>query len=350
MQKNFILSVNVNGIKCIDEKKEIIFFDKAFKKVNTFGVNIKGIKGLNGSGKTAFVSGINLMKELVIKTNFLTSNNNLEYLRELINYRINKANIELDFLIITDDGKYRYLHEIEIEKTRKNEIKITKERIASKELYSNHIKSELIIENGKIIKDDIHIGTQKKNVEETTKNLLDKRSIVNIINSTSLECGDLEYIYMFYNNLYISVKKNIKKSENTKGYDLILNIDKLEGFEKNLKNIGDFLRDFKPDLGKISYEMKENEDKLYINIYFKYIDYDISYKNESRGIKNLFSMYKYFEALSNNNVAIIDDLDAKMEYGYLKELIDNFDLREKGQLIFTTRDVLLTKKNIIEIK
>lgn len=36
MQKNFILSVNVNGIKCIDEKKEIIFFDKAFKKVNTF--------------------------------------------------------------------------------------------------------------------------------------------------------------------------------------------------------------------------------------------------------------------------------------------------------------------------
>ena len=155
---------------------------------------------------------------------------------------------------------------------------------------------------------------------------------------------------MFYNNLYISVKKDIKKSENTKGYDLILNIDKLEGFEKNLKNIGDFLRDFKPDLGKISYEMKENEDKLYINIYFMYTDYNISYKNESRGIKNLFSMYKYFEALYNNNVVIIDDLDAKMEYGYLKELIDNFNLREKGQLIFTTRDVLLTKKNIIEIK
>lgn len=32
MKKIFILSVNVNGIKCIDKKIEIIFFDKAFKK------------------------------------------------------------------------------------------------------------------------------------------------------------------------------------------------------------------------------------------------------------------------------------------------------------------------------
>lgn len=112
MKKIFILSVNVNGIKCIDKEIEIILFEKAFKKINTFGSNIKGIKGTNGVGKTAFVSGINLMKELVIKTNFLTSNNNLEYLRELINYRINKAKIELDFLIIANDGKYRYLHEI----------------------------------------------------------------------------------------------------------------------------------------------------------------------------------------------------------------------------------------------
>jgi len=33
MQKNFILSVNVNGIKCIDKKKRLYFLIKPLKKL-----------------------------------------------------------------------------------------------------------------------------------------------------------------------------------------------------------------------------------------------------------------------------------------------------------------------------
>lgn len=359
--KVFMLSFKVNGIKNIEKEIEINFYNKTLKRFNPCGSNVKGIFGPNGIGKTSIIKGMDILRKISLNDNYLTNDFNIIILDKIINKKIEKAKLEVEFLVIKNKKKYRYIHSITIARTSTKEIKILNEKIIKKDPNTDQILWQILIENGIIKNDSIHKGDLKAQIIDVTKNLLEKRSVVNIVKSSLLESTDLENIYYFYKKLYIKLDRgdshftyalldNILKApmkdevpfNNSIGnYDMTIPKNSLEVFEDYLRRMTKFLKIFKSNLKNIEYEKKEDEEYYHINILFVYNNYKVDYEFESMGIKNLFSLFTYFRALSDDEVVVIDEIDTSIHDIYLNKLIEFFAVDGKGQLVFAAHNITL---------
>ena len=356
--KIFMLSFKVNGVKNIEKDIEINFYNKTLKRFSPCGSNIKGIFGPNGIGKTSIIKGMDILRKISLNDNYLTNDFNLIILDKIINKKIEKANLEIEFLIIdSNKKKSRYVHSITIAITSPKEIKILSENIKKKDPNTDQIVGEILIENGIIKNDSLHEDDLKSEIVDITKNLLEKRSIVNIVKPSVLKSIDLEKIRYFYRKLHIKIdredshlgyalmdnplKDDIPFNDSVGNYDMIISKNNLQIFEDYLKRMTKFLKIFKPNLRNIEYEKKEGKEEYYINILFVYDDYKVNYEFESMGIKNLFSLFTYFRALSEDEVVVIDEIDTSIHDIYLNKLIEFFAVDGKGQLVFTAHNITL---------
>ena len=356
--KVFMLSFKVNGVKNIEKEIEINFYNKTLKRFSPCGSNVKGIFGPNGIGKTSIIKGMDILRKISLNDNYLTNDFNLIILDKIINKKIEKANLEIEFLIIdSNKKKSRYAHSITIAITSPKEIKILSENIKKKDPNTDQIVGEILIENGIIKNDSLHEDDLKSEIVDITKNLLEKRSIVNIVKPSVLKSIDLEKIRYFYRKLHIKIdredshlgyalmdnplKDDIPFNDSVGNYDMIISKNNLQIFEDYLKRITKFLKIFKPNLRNIEYEKKEGKEEYYINILFVYDDYKVNYEFESMGIKNLFSLFTYFRALSEDEVVVIDEIDTSIHDIYLNKLIEFFAVDGKGQLVFTAHNITL---------
>ena len=356
--KVFMLSFKVNGVKNIEKEIEINFYNKTLKRFSPCGSNVKGIFGPNGIGKTSIIKGMDILRKISLNDNYLTNDFNLIILDKIINKKIEKANLEIEFLIIdSNKKKSRYAHSITIAITSPKEIKILSENIKKKDPNTDQIVGEILIENGIIKNDSLHEDDLKSEIVDITKNLLEKRSIVNIVKPSVLKSIDLEKIRYFYRKLHIKIdredshlgyalmdnplKDDIPFNDSVGNYDMIISKNNLQIFEDYLKRITKFLKIFKPNLRNIEYEKKEGKEEYYINILFVYDDYKVNYEFEGMGIKNLFSLFTYFRALSEDEVVVIDEIDTSIHDIYLNKLIEFFAVDGKGQLVFTAHNITL---------
>ena len=356
--KIFMLSFKVNGVKNIEKDIEINFYNKTLKRFSPCGSNIKGIFGPNGIGKTSIIKGMDILRKISLNDNYLTNDFNLIILDKIINKKIEKASLEIEFLVIDDKKKKsRYVHSITIAITSPKEIKILFENIKKKDPNTDQVVGEILIENGIIKNDSLHKDDLKSEIVDITKNLLEKRSIVNIVKPSVLKSIDLEKIRYFYRKLHIKIdredshlgyalmdnplKDDIPFNDSIGNYDMIISKNNLPIFEDYLRRMTKFLKIFKPNLRNIEYEKKEGKEEYYINILFVYNDYKVNYEFESVGIKNLFSLFTYFRALSEDEVVVIDEIDTSIHDIYLNKLIEFFAVDGKGQLVFTAHNITL---------
>lgn len=356
--KVFMLSFKVNGVKNIEKEIEINFYNKTLKRFSPCGSNVKGIFGPNGIGKTSIIKGMDILRKISLNDNYLTNDFNLIILDKNINKKIEKANLEIEFLVIDDNKKKsRYVHSITIAITSPKEIKILSENIKKKDPNTDQIVGEILIENGIIKNDSLHKDDLKSEIVDITKNLLEKRSIVNIVKPSALKSLDLEKIRYFYRKLHIKIdredsylgyalmdnplKDDMPFNDSIGNYDIIISKNNLQIFEDYLRRMTKFLKIFKPNLRNIEYEKKEGKEEYYINILFVYDDYKVNYEFESMGIKNLFSLFTYFRALSEDEVVVIDEIDTSIHDIYLNKLIEFFAVDGKGQLVFTAHNITL---------
>ncbi|WP_314812188.1 ATP-binding protein [Fusobacterium pseudoperiodonticum] len=356
--KIFMLSFKVNGVKNIEKDIEINFYNKTLKRFSPCGSNIKGIFGPNGIGKTSIIKGMDILRKISLNDNYLTNDFNLIILDKIINKKIEKASLEIEFLVIDEKKKKsRYVHSITIAITSPKEIKILFENIKKKDPNTDQVVGEILIENGIIKNDSLHKDDLKSEIVDITKNLLEKRSIVNIVKPSVLKSIDLEKIRYFYRKLHIKIdredshlgyalmdnplKDDIPFNDSIGNYDMIISKNNLPIFEDYLRRMTEFLKIFKPNLRNIEYEKKEGKEEYYINILFVYDDYKVNYEFESMGIKNLFSLFTYFRALSEDEVVVIDEIDTSIHDIYLNKLIEFFAVDGKGQLVFTAHNITL---------
>ena len=356
--KIFMLSFKVNGVKNIEKDIEINFYNKTLKRFSPCGSNVKGIFGPNGIGKTSIIKGMDILRKISLNDNYLTNDFNLIILDKIINKKIEKASLEIEFLVIDDKKKKsRYVHSITIAITSPKEIKILFENIKKKDPNTDQVVGEILIENGIIKNDSLHKDDLKSEIVDITKNLLEKRSIVNIVKPSVLKSIDLEKIRYFYRKLHIKIdredshlgyalkdnplKDDIPFNDSIGNYDMIISKNNLPIFEDYLRRMTEFLKIFKPNLRNIEYEKKEGKEEYYINILFVYDDYKVNYEFESMGIKNLFSLFTYFRALSQDEVVVIDEIDTSIHDIYLNKLIEFFAVDGKGQLVFTAHNITL---------
>lgn len=74
MQKIFITSFSVKGIKSLDQLITLSFYKKTIKKeFDTQHYNMKGIYGSNGSGKSGIITSVNILKNILTDTSYLSN-------------------------------------------------------------------------------------------------------------------------------------------------------------------------------------------------------------------------------------------------------------------------------------
>ena len=346
----FLLNLKLNGIKNIEKEIEIDFYKKDLKNFSPINYNVKGIFGPNGIGKTAILKSIEIIKNIVINNYYLTDSENLNLLHKLINKNTKKMNIEITFLNFNNkknDKKYIYYVELEI---KHNDIFISKESIKTE-----NKSKELIIKLGQILNNSLFENSAL--IEDISKNLLNKRSILNIIKDFEkdnlLKDNDKETfvnLFNFFQNLYIKTDRYqynmldvINLTDIDDRYDMRIPKKKgiLEILKKDFERKTKFLKLFKKDLSSISFVKKDDSNYYYLNIFFNYNDLEISYSFESQGIKLLFILHSYLDKILNGGIVLIDEIDSSIHDVYLNKIIEFFSEEGKGQLIFTSHNTTL---------
>ena len=384
----YLLEFRLKGIKNIEKKIAINFYKQDIRKFNRENYNVKGIFGRNGIGKTAIIKGIEILRNIVLDSDYLILKNSL--LNEIINKKLKECYLSSEFLIIDKNNKkHIFEHSIKL-KIENGKIIITKEIINKKKLDRKEILKILIIENGKINKEKSNYFKNLDEIEKLSMNLLDRKSIIKLIidnvekniekeGTNELKSEKFEFIYLYVLYLKVNVFTHSEDShykmvyinfENQNWLDKIYvdyinqeakkrNIlsktkEKIENLNKNLKRKERFLKLFNPELNKIEFEKKDFDENYYeIEYVFNYKDYKINFEYESMGMKSLFRLFDVLDTINNGGIVFVDEIDMSIHDLYLNRLIEFFAENGKGQFVFTAHntsilDTLRKYKNSID--
>ena len=70
----FLTNYKVKGIKSLDQTVSLSFYKKTITMpIRTQEYNIKGIYGMNGSGKSAIITSVDILRNLLIDENYLNN-------------------------------------------------------------------------------------------------------------------------------------------------------------------------------------------------------------------------------------------------------------------------------------
>ena len=392
--KNIVLTkYAVKGIKTLDKWVELSFYKKTISTPFSIkGYNVKGIYGANGSGKSAIIISMELLKGILVDSGYLYNPVNQKKLEELVNKKLKSLEFDLEFIALITNKRKRYHYSIIIQKNAAGKYYIKKETLSSRNASSraDNVEKQFEITDGLIV----NLSTSHENSEmirEQTKNLLGNASFSTIILEKVRPFHQLKFdfimpslfalslfIYLdssdehenFLINsmlsdekifgeeeLYESFKHNYKIRDiqiyPLSSETMVVEREKYSDFEKQVDLLKEFLRIFKYDLASISIDKRIDKDVYYCNLIMQYPDYSVHAEFESTGIKKLIKLFPYLQKMVQGDIVFIDELDSNLHDVYLCALLEHLMEYGEGQLCFTTHnigpmDILKTNKKSIE--
>lgn len=388
----YILRLKICGIKNIEESITIDFYKKTINNdFNPEKYRIKAIYGENGSGKTAIITTVKLMRCILSNGNYLLDNDTQRSLVELVNKRTRSGNIECEFFADFDIKRImRYSLSFEIRDD--DRFYITEEILEEKSGNSSKNKYQTIIRTlqGTLV-DCLDVNV-KEYFKDKTMNLLDKQSIATCV----IRHFDMPHelrasstvLYLFIltifaltidvfldeadNHADFALRERLstldEKTLESSGTELIRQINNkiinpkadkrkipksnFADYEEHIKRLCEFVKIFKPELKEIVIEKQDLDTFYSCNLNMVYEDYTLDREFESRGIKKLMDLFDCLDAASSGAVVFIDELDSNVNDVYLDKLIEFFVSYGKGQLCFTAHNlspmtVLKSNRNAI---
>lgn len=380
----YLLEFRLKGIKNIEKEIAINFYKQDIRKFNRENYNVKGIFGRNGIGKTAIIKGIEILRNIVLDSDYLTLKNSL--LNEMINKKLKKCYLSTEFLVIDEDNrKHIFEHSIDL-KLENGKVIIIKEIINKKKLDRKEILRTLIIENGEINRSKSNYFKNLDEIEKLSMNLLERKSIIKLLvndiikdKKSKFESEKFEFIYLYalYSKInvfthledihYKMVSVNFENQnwldkiyidyinqEGKKRNILLKTKEEIDFLKKSLNRKERFLKLFNPEIGKIDFEKRDFDEKYYeIEYIFCYKEYKINFEYESMGMKSLFRLFDVLDTVNNGGIVFVDEIDMNIHDLYLNRLIEFFAENGKGQFVFTAHntsilDTLKKYKNSID--
>lgn len=383
MKKIYLTKLCVEGVKSLDKKIELSFYKKGIaKNINTQNYNIKGIYGMNGSGKSGIIMAVDILKAILLDSDYLNNHLVQKQLHEITNKKLQYILIEVDFLFEIDNELWLYYYFVKLCENDNGKYVINRESFYRKKATSRSEKSKCIfdIRDGEIIELNTNNKEVKNNVIDKTKNLLSLSSlsslffnIIKKLNETNkindfyiqmiilslfagelliyLEQQDIHENYLFHyasHELNFNDMKSIvndinnlrKRTINTLTTQKIkVPIIMFDDFEKNVKQLQDFIAIFKNDLHEIIIEKKVDNDVYICQLIMNYGEYQINSEYESTGIKKLINLFVYLREAANGKIVFIDELDSNLHDIYLCAILEYLMSYGKGQLCFTTHNI-----------
>ena len=154
MKDRFLLNYRVSGIKNLTDEVSLSFYKKTITApIHTEEYNIKGIYGVNGSGKSAILESVNIMRNLMTDVNYLNNPIVQKNLNEIINKKTSKLSISADFLVKDSQNIYLFRYNINLIKNVMERYIIDEERLLYKKATSrkDELDTLLHIKDGEVI-------------------------------------------------------------------------------------------------------------------------------------------------------------------------------------------------------
>ena len=94
----YLLNYAVRGIKTLDQWISLSFYKKTISNdLDMQKYNIKGIYGMNGSGKSGIVTSVNVLGKLLVDQSYLNNPLVQRNLDAIINKKTGELSIEAEF-------------------------------------------------------------------------------------------------------------------------------------------------------------------------------------------------------------------------------------------------------------
>ena len=402
MKDIYLLKYSVRGIKNLDEEASLSFFKKTLKdNLNTQSYNLKGIYGMNGSGKTAIVSSVDILKNIILDCNYLNNPIVQNKLDATINKKTQELIMEVEYITELSITNCVYKYKVIISKDITGKYVISYEEFAKKGIYSKNgeFSCAYIVENG-IITYFLQEGKMYNEILSKTANLLSTASLPSLfwekffitdsykdyqnqlsvmilslmlfgrkihvcfdksdeheqflLNNTFLDVNNVDNNNLNRNFLIKKLVEMNRESLNTVFcYNNIVKKEIYGEFEQKIEKLFNFLRIFKNELKGIKIDKKENKDIYICSLIMVYDSYEIHSEFESTGIKKLIKLFTYISKMAQGDIVFIDELDSNLHDVYLCALLEYLMGYGKGQLCFTTHnigpmDVLKNNKKSID--
>ena len=386
----FLLNLSVRGIKNLSDWARFSFYKNTInpKDLSFDNYRVKAVYGANGSGKTAVISSVKILRSLLSNPLYLVNPVTQKELNELVNKMTGKLEIDVEFLCKSAKIKiYRY--QIVLARNNLNRFFIAEEILTSRSAASHNAKGKVIY---KIDKGEIEVlhTSNPAYIKEATRNLLSNQSFVStvleLLQSNKFENSmldliiDLIYLELFGQqlNVYLDTVDdhsdyyldaiNEGKASKAEWNDFIKKIslhntesfvisphntesfviyprkmrilkDEYNSYEETITSLCSFIKIFKKNLQNIEIDRKEDKNFYVCELVMDYGDYKINSEFESTGIKKLIKLYSYFQKMMDGEVVFIDELDSNLHDVYLCALLEYLMENGKGQLCFTTHNI-----------
>lgn len=389
MKHIYLVNYRVKGIKTLEEEVSLSFYKKTITMpLDTKEYNIKGIYGINGSGKSGIVASVDILRNLLLDDGYLNNPMVQKNLDAIINKKSKELFIGADFLAEYKEKTYLYRYEILLKKTVTDKYAISLEKLSYRLVTSKKDDFNSLIE----VKDGIIDYIDIKNDEELKNTFI--QNTLNLLSMSAVSSVFLDKMYPYEEqisniisldgvllliNLGIRMKVYMDQSDNHIDYllknmlmytmesdkddtyidslrkgALRLNrssIDAISGgtdliakpiytlYEKKVKRLKEFIKIFKPDLTDITIDRKEDGDNYVCNLNMVYGDYVVHTEFESTGVKKLIRLFDFLQNMVQGGIVFIDEFDSNLHDVYLCALLEYLMEYGKGQLCFTTHNV-----------
>lgn len=389
MKHIYLVNYRVKGIKTLEEEVSLSFYKKTITMpLDTKEYNIKGIYGINGSGKSGIVASVDILRNLLLDDGYLNNPMVQKNLDAIINKKSKELFIGADFLAEYKEKTYLYRYEILLKKTLTDKYAISSEKLSYRLATSkkDDFNSLIEVKNGIIDYIDIKNDEELKSAfiqntlnllsmsavssvfldkmypyEEQINNIISLDGVLLLINlgirmKVYMDQSDNHIDYLLKNMLMYTMEtdKDDTYIDSLRKGALRLNrssIDAISGgtdliakpiytrYEKKVKRLKEFIKIFKPDLTDITIDRKEDGDNYVCNLNMVYGDYVVHTEFESTGVKKLIRLFDYLQLMVRGGIVFIDEFDSNLHDVYLCALLEYLMEHGKGQLCFTTHNV-----------
>lgn len=356
MKDIYLTNYSVKGIKTLDKTVSLSFYKKTInKEPDTQEYNIKGIYGMNGSGKSGIVTSVEILRNLIIDTGYLNNPITQNHLDAIVNKKVGKLSLEAEFMAKSGGELLLYQYEITLSKNKTGKFTIAQECLKGKKAILKSSSLEKIYEvcDGEII---FIYGSEEENgfvaeIRNKTMNLLSTGSVSALIYDKLLCAGSDNY-FLYRKDKVAQVIMNAVGMLFALGHKLHVYLDesddhkpymitklKFEKFVDTINKLYEFLHIFKSDLMGIEIDKKENGDFWMCDLVMVYDSYKIHAEFESTGIKKLIKLFVYIREMVRGGIVFIDEFDSNLHDVYLCALLEYLMEYGEGQLCFTTHNV-----------
>ncbi len=410
MRKFYLINYSVKGVKTLDQLITLSFYKKTISKnTDTQEYNIKGIYGMNGSGKSAIITSVEILRNLLVDPGYLNNPIAQKNLDAIINKRTRELFIEADYMVNLGGTLRIFRYSVTLMKDISEKYIISRESLSVKKATSKSEAMNLIFEviDGELaflfgLKEENELSVKILN---KTMNLLETVSmsalfyekfiIPTIKNEKAMgELGDftgetLSLLLLFGGEIHVYLdqsddhrtyvaRNSLESYDDREKYkdeidgllDSLVKMDNdylnvisvtknivskslYSDFEEEVDQLCEFLHIFKSDLQKIEIDKKENHDFWVCDLVMVYDSYKIHAEYESTGIKKLIKLFAYIKEMVEGGIVFIDEFDSNLHDVYLCALLEYLMEYGEGQFCFTTHnvgpmDVLKRRKKSID--